>query len=201
MEGLGENNQLLSFSYMEVKKNNCTTDIVSYINTKLIDTESKHVAFRHKHTDIFFKLSQKVKYENTILGIHRGSSVENEYFRIKNMSEAICPRAVRFVISKDGRIWSDNTHWTLAYVYKHGVDTKVNDIPLYIVDLRTLKPTIYDFDGVVFDSLADIKNAIIASKEIQSRLDAGWRPENISYKIGKLCQDLETLVENNGNLE
>lgn len=118
------------------------------------------------------------------------------------MSKSICPRAVRFVISKDGRIWSDNTHWTLAYLYKYGLNTKVNDIPLYIVDLRTLKPVIYDINGVVFDSLADIKNAIIASKQIQERLDFGWRPENISYKIGDLYHDLEILVKNNhGNLE
>lgn len=85
-------------------------------------------------------------------------------------------------------------------MYINMANTKVNDIPLYIVDLRTLKPTIYDFDGVVFDSLADIKNAIIASKEIQNRLDYGWRPESITYKIGKLYEDLETLVKNSNQI-
>lgn len=197
-----EGNQLFSFTYTEIKKNNYPADIIAYIDKKLIDTQAKHVAFKHEHTDIFFELSQKVKFDNTILGIHRGSSVENEYLRIINMSESTCPRAVRFVISKDGRIWSDNTHWTLAYLYKYGLNTKVNDIPMYIIDLRTLKPVIYDFNGVVFDSLADIKNAIIASKQIQERLDSGWRPENISFKIGNLYHDLEILVKNNHrNLE
>lgn len=95
----------------------------------------------------FFEYSNLVGYPNTILGIHRNASIQNEYFRIQNMSHSICCRAVRFVISKDGRLWSDNTHWTLAY------------IPMYIIDFRESFPIIYDKDGVVFDSVYDIKCA------------------------------------------
>lgn len=51
------------------------------------------------------------------------------------------PRAVRFVITKDGRIWSDNTHWTLAHLIKNGMDVMVGDIPIYVVDFA--KNTIY----------------------------------------------------------
>lgn len=66
----------------------------------------------------FFEHSDLVGYQNTILGIHRNASIENKYFRIKNMSHSLCHWAVRFVISKDNKLWSDNTHWTMVYIRK-----------------------------------------------------------------------------------
>ncbi len=80
-------------------------------------------------------------------------------------------------------IWSDNTHWTLAYIYKNGIETKISDVPLYIIDFRNKIPDIYDCDSVFFDSLSDIRRAIGAARTIQERLDLGRRPENISYTI------------------
>ena len=80
------------------------------------------------------------------------------------MSNSSCLRAVRFVITKDKRIWADNTHWTLAYIYKYGLGAKISDIPLYIIDFRSKLPIIYDCEGVVFDSISDIKKSIAAAK-------------------------------------
>ena len=162
------------FSYVAFKKSNWPIDIISYGDKLLVDIESKHVALKNDATNIFFELSEQVGYSNTILGIHRTSIIQNEYFRIKNMSQSSCLRAVRFVITKDSNIWSDNTHWTLAYIYKYGLETKISDVPLYIIDFRDKLPVIYDFEGIVFDSLADIKKAITAAKSIQERLDLGW---------------------------
>lgn len=189
------NEKIDCFSYAVLEKDNYPIDIVSYMNILLVDTESKHVAFENETNNIFFELSKKVEYENTILGIHRTTSIENEYLRIKNMSRSCCLRAVRFVITEDERIWSDNTHWTLAYIYKFGKSTKISGIPLYIVDFRKKMPAIYDCKSVVFDSLSDIKNAIAAAKTIQQRLDLGWRPKDISYNIGKLYHDMESIVQ------
>lgn len=190
-----KSNEDNGFLYIPFKKDNYPIDIITYMDILLIDTESKHVTSKNDETSIFFELSEKVGYNNTILGIHRTSIIENEYFRIKNMSNSSCLRAVRFVITKDGRIWSDNTHWTLAYIYKYGIRAKISDIPFYITDFRSNLPTLYDCEGVVFDSISDIQKAIIAAKTIQARLDLGWRPINISYSINQLYLDLEKIVK------
>ena len=174
--------------------------IQNYLSTKLIETESKHVAFFNNKTKILFELSKKVKYNNTILGIHRNATIQNEYFRIKNMSESTCFRAVRFVITRDNRIWSDNTHWTLAYILKYGMDVTIMNIPMYIIDFRQDVPIVFDKDGTVFDSLLDIKSAIASAQRIQKRLDRGWRPCNLSYKIIYLNNDICELLTERGNL-
>lgn len=183
------------FSYVAFENNNWPLEIFSYRDVLLINTESKHVAYKNDATNIFFELSEQVEYANTILGIHRTSIIKNEYMRIKNMSQSPCLRAIRFVVTKDNKIWSDNTHWTLAYIYKYGMETRITDIPLYIVDFRNKIPVIYDCEGVVFDSLSDIKKAIVAAKSIQERLDLGWRPKNISYTIGQLYRDIEKIAK------
>ena len=162
---------------------------------KIENIESKHVAEYRDSTKIFFECSQKVGYPNTILGIHRNSSITNEFSRIQNMSQSICNRAVRFVISKDGRIWSDNTHWTLAYLLQRGAETLVADIPSYIVDFREIIPIVYDKDGVVFFFFCDIKSAIASAKRIQERLDLEWRPVEISYTIKQLYQDILSIID------
>lgn len=189
------NKEKESFSYIAFQKDDWPSDIISYRDILLTDVESKHVAFKNDATNIFFELSKQVQYENTILGIHRTSIIQNEYLRIKNMSQSPCLRAVRFVIAKDNNIWSDNTHWTLAYIYKYGLETRIADIPLYIIDFRNKLPVIYDCDGVVFDSLLDIKKSMAAAMSIQNRLDLGWRPQNISYTIGQLYRDIEKIAK------
>lgn len=113
---------------------------------------------------IYFNLSELVGYKNTMLGIHRMPVIKNEYLPIKNMSESPYLRAVRLIIIKDNHIGADNTHWTLAYLYKYGTQTKVCDIPLYIIYFRSTLPIIYDCACVVFDNLSDIKNALTVEK-------------------------------------
>ena len=167
------------FLYFTFEKNNWPLDIISYMDTLLINTESKHVALKNDATSIFFELSEKVEYSNTILGIHRTSIITNEYFRIKNMSNSSCLRAVRFVI----------------YIYIYGLGAKISDIPLYIIDFRSKLPIIYDCEGVVFDSISDIKKSIAAAKSIQERLELGWRPNKISYTIGQLYNELNKIAD------
>ena len=189
----GEN--ISKFTYISLDDDSALS-IQNYLSTKLMEVESKHVAFFNDKTKIFFELSKKANYNNTILGIHRNATIQNEYFRIKNMSESACFRAVRFVITRDERIWSDNTHWTLAYLLKYGMDITIISIPMYIVDFRQDTPIVFDKNGTVFDSLFDIKSAIASAQRIQKRLDSGWRPCNLSYKIIDLNNDIcELLIE------
>ncbi|MEY8484168.1 hypothetical protein AALD74_20335 [Lachnospiraceae bacterium 48-21] len=183
-----------SFQYMDYKLENAPITITDFLTKEIKAVESKHVANYKDSTKIFFEFSEKVGYPNTVLGFHRNASIQNEYFRIQNMSHSICNRAVRFVISKDGRMWSDNTHWTLAYLLQKGTKTLVSDIPAYIVDFREIVPTIYDKNGVVFDSIYDIKSSIASAKRIQERLDLGWRPTDFSYTIKQLHYDIISVI-------
>lgn len=189
-----EGKHIREFKYVNYEIENPPITITNYLCKKIEDAESKHVADFRYETKIFFERSDLVGYPNTILGIHRNARIKNEYFRIQNMSSSLCTRAIRLVISRDGRLWSDNTHWTLAYILKKGVDTLVLDIPMYIVDFRESYPIIYDKEGVVFDSIYDIKCAIASAKRIQERLDLGWRPSELSYTIKQLHQDILDII-------
>lgn len=183
------------FQYVEYTNKNIPSSIADCLIKKIVDVESKHVADFRDTTEKFFKYSDIVGYSNTILGIHRNTSIKNELFRVQNMCQSICNRAVRFVITKDERIWADNTHWSLAYILQTGIATLISDIPMYIIDFREPFPIIYDKEGVVFDSINDIKNAIASSERIQNRLNLGWRPLGDSYTIGRLYQDLLSIID------
>lgn len=73
------------------------------------------------------------------------------------------------------------------------------NIPMYIVDFREDVPTIFDKNGAVFDSLLDIKSSIASAQRIQERLDRGWRPCKLSYKIIDLNNDICQLLMKEGN--
>lgn len=182
------------FQYVDYTNSDIPSPILDYIFKKIGDVESKHVANYRDTTERFFKYSEMVGYSNTILGIHRNASIKNEIFRIQNMCHSICNRAVRFVITKDERIWADNTHWSLAYILQNGINTLLSEIPMYIIDFREPIPIIYDKQGVVFDSINDIKNAIASSERIQNRLNLGWRPLSDSYTIEQLYLDLLSII-------
>lgn len=74
------------------------------------------------------------------------------------------------------------------------------NIPMYIIDFRQDVPIVFDKNGTVFDSLLDIKSAIASAQRIQERLDRGWRPCNLSYKIIDLNNDICELLTERGNL-
>ena len=186
--------QIHSFQYVDYRLEKVPISIIEFLSKRIEDIESKHVANCKESTRIFFELSEKVGYPNTILGIHRNSNIQNEYFRIQNMSQSLCNRAVRFVISKDGRIWSDNTHWTLAYLLQKGANSLVSDIPAYMIDFRKTVPIVFDREGVVFDSIYDIKSSIASAKRIQERLDSGCRPTKYSYTIKQLHCDILSVI-------
>jgi len=46
----------------------------------------------------------------------------------------------------------------------------------------------------VFDSLFDIKSALASAQRIQGRIDLGWRPHNLSYKINELFEDMNSII-------
>ena len=114
------------------------------------------------------------------------------------MSRSACPRAVRFVITKDDRIGSDNTNWTLAYLLKYGMNITIMDIPMYILDFRKDIQSIFDKNGAIFDSLFDIKSAICISPK-----DSGLFRQRLVfilfYKIIELNNDICDFFKKEGD--
>ena len=161
---------------------------------KIKNVQSKHIASINDNTTDIHELSQKVDYKNSIIGSHRQTILEDERQRILNMMKSSCLRAARFVVSKDERIWSDNTHWSISYILRYGNSATIGDIPSYFIDFRNSIPIVINKNNVVFDSSASIKSAIACAKRIQDRIDDGWRPIDISFTIEDLMKDLDIFI-------
>ena len=192
---LGGNNMINRFEYIDIKYPS-TDEIRKYrMNLKLTDTEAKHIVFPNLHNEMI-ELSNKVGYEYSVLGSHRNNSrTASEIERINNMKNTEYKRPARFVISKDGRVWADNTHWTISYALIDK-NSRIIDIPSYVVDFREQFPKIISINNSVYDSIICIQNAIESAYAIQERLKKGWRPSTISFTILDLMKELfDNIIE------
>lgn len=179
----------MQFSYKEIN-NICDNENMSHLaDMKLLDVQSKHFVLTSKNSCLN-ELAIKVNYKYPIFGSNHNAIITEEKNRIVNMSKSLCERPVRFVIDNFGRVWADNTHWCIAYILKYGNDVTIGDIPMYIVDFRHHIPEIINVNNTVYDSTSHIKNAIICAKEIQNRIDQGWRDVDVSYCIQDLISEL-----------
>lgn len=161
------------------------------LEERLIDLQCKHVVSDIKRNELT-KLAKKVGYKWSVLGSHRNTTINDEIKRIKAMECGEVLRPIRIVVDKSGRFWADNTHWTIAYVLRYGINTKVCDVPCYVVDLE--KKTIWSYRDSIYPITNDnLVNITENSLEIQHRLDNGWRPLNISYTIEALINDLNLI--------
>lgn len=180
------------FTYIDIKEPS-EKEIKNYrLDLKLVETESKHIVYPNLHKDIV-DLSYKVQYKYFIIGSHhKNFKIVSEIERINNMKNALCKRPARFVISRDGRVWADNTHWTLSFILNNQ-SACIKDVPSYVIDFRNKIPSIIDINHSVYDSLSCILNAIECAYAIQDRLDNGWRPISIKFSINDLFNELFRL--------
>ena len=181
--------KILDFTYIDI--NEFTEEIIDefFLNTKILNTQCKHYINDMNNQNLAY-LAEKVNYRYAVFGSHRKSNFTAEKSRIINMKNSSCERAVRFVIDKNSRVWSDNTHWSIAYILKYGPNITLKDIPCYIVDFRENSTKIININNTVFDSIDCIKTAINNAMLIQQRLDCGWRDKNISYCFNLLTTSL-----------
>lgn len=179
----------MQFVYEEFNNISDIENDYGLLNIKLLDVQSKHFVFPEKNKYLS-ELSNRVNYNFSVFGSNHNAVISEEKNRIINMSKSSCERPVRFVIDNFNRIWADNTHWCIAYILKYGNDTTIGDVPMYIIDLRNHVPKIININNTVYDSLNHIKNAIICAKEIQNRIDQGWRNIEVSYCIKDLISEL-----------
>lgn len=159
----------------------------------LRDLQCKHVPCVpiSSKAETVLLLSRRANYPYAVFGSHQGHTHEMDYYYILDLTKAHYRRPIKIVITKDGRLWADNTHWTIANVLLHGLDAQVKDVPHYIIDLRSKEPTITNLPASF--SPMGLNEAIENAQAIQNRLEQGWRPMNVSYTIGDLISELRYL--------
>ena len=119
---------------------------------------------------------------------------EAQLMLIQKMIFDLFDRAIRVVIDKEGFLWIDNLHTAVKDVIVYGVDHKLIDSNVYIVDMRGDIPKVVDIDGSVSDSVFDITNAVACSAKRIKYIT----PElhKINYTIGEFIKDNEISREN-----
>jgi hypothetical protein len=149
-------------------------------------TQSKHFPqnMTGEKAERLESLAASVGYAFPKIGVYQGLSQEEDVFRVQRLASLTTLRPVKFVITKDSRIWADNTHWMLACLLKMGIDIIIEDTPHYIIDFRTNPLTIFNRPStLVMPYLSvSIQNAL----RLQDMIDRGWRPLDISFTIGDL---------------
>lgn len=81
----------------------------------------------------------------------------------------------------------------MTYLFRYGVETKIQKIPFYVIDFRNENPIAINHAFTLFDSVTEIRNAVEAAHSIQKRLDIGWRTKELSYTIGDLFSILSEI--------
>lgn len=171
-----------------IRANENSKELKTLLSIQLKELESKHIPCVNDKTEMLHQNALQIGYTYDVFGAHRQyTNLLDEMDRIKNMSSTSCLRAIRIVLTSDGKIWSDNTHWTIAYMLRYGLDIQLRDIPFYVVDFCHDIPVVIDYNYTLFDSITEVRNAVRAAKNIQDRVNAGWRNNNLSYTIKELA--------------
>lgn len=102
-------------------------------------------------------------------------------------------RPIRIVIDKDGDMWLDNLHSTLAQVLCQGMDVMVRNLPVYIVDMRSEIPKIIDGNCLVMFDYKKIQKLLIASKDRCRRVSS--EVKTVGYTISDFIKDNDISLD------
>jgi len=135
-------------------------------------------------------LASTVGYSYSDVGSNLCLTIEEDRQRVREMAQCRQQRPIKVVITRDCRVWADNTHWSISCLLRLGLHARLGDVEYYIVDLRRgMQPNarIVGCPPSLYGSARAL--AINNAWAIQRRLDRGWRPLNLSYTLGALAID------------
>lgn len=163
---------------------------------KIKDLECKHIPQVCGKYQVWIDLANKVDYKWVVFGSHRNTPERDrlsyEIERIYDICKSNLQRPIRIVKTSNGLYFSDNTHWSLAYMLRFGKDVKLTQIPFYIVDFSNPNgAVIVDFKNSVIKNEDDIKKAVCAAYDVEARIKKGWRNSHQSYILIDFYQDLK----------
>lgn len=168
-----------SFQY-EVYKQGSQHDTL--LTIPLGALECKHVV--PTASNHILDLSRKVGYEWVVFGSHRDGSLKSEDAIIRTMAlDPSFNRPIRIVRTSDGRLWADNTHSTMAYMTRYGLDTILGEVPFYLVDFTETVPLVLSVSGSVHCNTSNIMEAVSCAKDVDNRVISGVRPSGVSWTV------------------
>ena len=180
------------FEYIDIEEDKEIINICS--QTKIKDLESKHYIVLDDKTKEVKHLGERAGNPNILWGYHRNATKDTERDAIVEMANIGFKRPARVVIDRHGRLWGDNTHTLLSWMYRLGKDTRIGEIPIYIVDTRTDVKRIININDTLLNSLEDIKMAIACGVRINYYNDMGWRPVGFTWTLGDLAKNTELFI-------
>ena len=169
-------------------------DYRDYLHNKVVDCLCKHVLHEGETSSKVLHESEAIGYETCKWGYWLGVPEEEnricQLFTIRKMLYDGYNRPVRIVIGKDGTLWVDNLHSAIMYLYVYGLNSRLSDIPTYIIDLRNPVPIVVStYKGSVRDSVSCISGAIWSARRRYVMYNS--KIVNLHYTIG------EFITENN----
>lgn len=171
----------------------------NYLTSRVCENFCKHVCRPYSlKAQRVVSISNSLGYTQVFWGYGEGyySDIEkNRIIQISRIQRFIYDsnvRSIRVVIDKDGDMWFDNLHSTLAHVLcRGGIDNadkiKTYDLPVYIVDMRNNIPKIVDMYRLVEFDREKISGMISVSEKRCGRVSAELK--QVGYTIGEFITE------------
>lgn len=176
------------FEYLDIEQDENINLLCK--NTKIIELESKHYIVLNDRTCEIKRLGESAGNPNILWGYNRKATADTERKAILGMANINFKRPARIIIDNRGRLWADNTHTLLSWLYRLGEDATLDMVPFYIVDVRYSLPRIIDINNTISDSMTDIKKAIACGIRINYYNDMGWRPIEVRWTLEDLALNM-----------
>lgn len=166
---------------------NLSSEIVTYSNKLIKDTECKHIAINTpiNIANIFQEKAAMVNYEYCFMSLKNNYNVKDNHEYVLSMAKAPNFRPAKYVIDKSGRIWADNTHTSLSIMVRDGFFTPIKSADYFFVDLR-VENIIFQPQHLPILSNKIYSQIIFNALKLQQRIDNGWRPISLSYTLENL---------------
>lgn len=133
------------------------------------------------------RLASDVAYPFADIGADMRRPLDADRRYVQAMIKAMRIRPLKIVMTPCGRLWTDNTHWTLAALYKYGRSCALGETPHYLVRLDSNRSSMFNQPSSMGEEAR--REALHLAGNIQRRLEVGWRPLAVSYTVGELFED------------
>lgn len=166
---------------------NLSSEIITYSNMLIKDTECKHIAINTpiKTAKIFQEKALMVNYEYCFMSLKNNYNIMDNQEYVRCMAKMPNFRPAKYIIDKSGRIWADNTHTSLSIMVRNGISAPIKSADYFFVDLRD-NYFIFQPDHLPILSNKIYSNIILNALKLQQRIDNGWRPVFLSYTMENL---------------
>lgn len=170
-----------------------------YLAGRAVDCLCKHVCMdTGEKTKALAKASEQIGYPQTWWGYEEGLHTDptrNRLVQISRIQRFIAGgiiHSIRMVIDREGDLWPDNLHSTLAHILCRGPDTVLMQMPVYFVDMRGDIPGIVDGNRFIDFNRQKIKGLLQASEKRISRVSKAVK--DVDYRIGEFMKDNEITL-------